>query len=69
MRELHAEQKRVFSKKFKLNGDKSQAQICEEYSIYLSIFFRWLKTYKELRYDDSVFSVSRGMPESIISDY
>ena len=30
---------------------------------------RWLKKYKESGYDDSVFSVSRGMPESIISDY
>ncbi len=52
-----------------LNGDKSQAQICEEYSISPSIFFRWLKKYKESGYDDSVFNVSRGRPESIISDY
>jgi len=62
MRELHAEQKRVFSKKFKLNGDKSQAQICEEYSIYPSMFFRWLKKHKESGYDDSAFNVSRGKP-------
>jgi len=52
-----------------LNGDKSQAQICEEYSIYPSMFFRWLKKYKESGYDDSVFNVSRGRLESIISDY
>jgi len=25
-----------------LNGDKSQAQICEEYSISPSTFFKWL---------------------------
>jgi len=30
-----------------LNGDKSQAQICEEHSISPSIFFRWLKKYKD----------------------
>ncbi len=29
-----------------LNGDKSQAQICEEYSISLSMFFRSFGTYK-----------------------
>ena len=52
-----------------LNGDKSQAQICEKYSISPSIFFRWLKNYKESGYDDSVFNVSRGRPGSIISDY
>ena len=42
-----------------LNGDKSQAQICEEHSISPSIFFRWLKKYKESGYDDSVFNVRR----------
>ena len=52
-----------------LNNDKSQAQICEEHSISPSIFFSWLKKYKESGYDDSVFNVSRGRPESIISDY
>jgi len=52
-----------------LNGDKSQAQICEEYSISPNIFFRWLKKYKESGYDDSVFNVSRGKSEPIISDY
>jgi len=52
-----------------LNGDKSRAQICEEYSISPSMFFKWLKKYKESGYDDSVFNVEKGRPESIISDY
>jgi len=36
-----------------LNGDKSQGQICEEYSISPSMFFKWfkwLKKYKESGY-------------------
>ncbi len=43
-----------------LNGDKSQAQICEEYSISPSIFFKWLKKYKESGYDGSIFGVKKG---------
>jgi len=52
-----------------LNGDKSQAQICEEYSISPSMFFKWLKKYKESGHDYSIFNVSRESPELIISDY
>jgi len=33
------------------------------------MFFKWLKKYKESGYDDSVFNVKKGRPESIISDY
>jgi len=29
-----------------LNGDKSQAQICEKYSIFPSMFFMWFGMYK-----------------------
>ncbi len=68
--------RKVYEPEFKLNvvkeylnGDKSQGQICEEYSISPSIFFIWLKKYKESGYDDSVFNVKKGSPESIISDY
>jgi len=68
--------KKVYEPEFKLNvvkeylnGDKSQAQICEEYSISPSMFFRWLKKYKESGYDDSVFNVKKGRPKTIISDY
>ena len=39
--------RKVYDPEFKLNvvkeylnGDKSQAQICDEYSIYLRLFFR-----------------------------
>ena len=52
-----------------LNGDKSQGQICEGYSTSPSMFFIWLKEYKKSRYDDSLFNVSKGRPESIISNY
>ena len=67
--------RKTYEPEFKLNvvkeyhGDKSQAQICEEYSISPSMFFKWLKKYKESGYDDSVFNVKKGRPESIISDY
>ena len=68
--------RKVYDPEFKLNvvkeylnGDKSQAQICEEYSISPSMFFKWLKKYKESGYDDSVFNVEKGRPESIILDY
>jgi len=66
----------VYEPEFKLNpvkeylkGDKSQVQICEEYSISPSMFFNRLKKYKESGYDDSIFSVKKGRPESIISGY
>jgi len=68
--------RKVYDPEFKLNvakeylnGDKSQVQICEEYSISPSMFFKWLKKYKESGYDDSVFNVKKGRSESIISDY
>ena len=68
--------KKVYEPEFKLSmvkeylkSYKSQAQIYEEYSISPSMFFRWLKKYKESGYDDSVFNVSRGQSEAIISDY
>jgi len=68
--------RKVYDPEFKLNvvkeylnGDKSQAQICEEYTISPSMFFKWLKKYKESGYDDSVFNVKKERPESIISDY
>jgi len=53
--------RKVYDPEFKLNvvkeylnGDKSQALICEEYSISPSMFFKWLKKYKESGYDDSI---------------
>ncbi len=68
--------RKVYDPEFKLNvvkehlnDDKSQVQICEEYSISPSMFFKWLKKYKESGYDDSVFNVEKGRPESIILDY
>ncbi len=68
--------RKVYSPEFKLsvvkeylNGGKSQSQICEEYSISPSVFFRWLKEYKDSGYDDSIFNVRKGRPKSIISDY
>jgi len=68
--------RKVYDPEFKLNvvkeylnGDKPQAQICEEYSISPSMFFKWLKKYKESGYDDSIFNVEKGRPESMISDY
>ena len=68
--------RKIYEPKFKfnvvkdcLNGDKSQGQTCEGYSISPSILFKWLKKYKESGYDDSVFNVKKGRPDSIISDY
>ncbi len=51
-----------------LNGDKFQAQICEEHSISPSIFFRWLKKYKESGYNDSIFNVSKDEVFQIVED-
>ena len=65
--------RKVYDPEFKLNvvkeylnGDKSQAQICEEYSAYPSIFSDLLKKYKESRYDDSIFSVKKGWSETLL---
>ena len=46
--------RKVYDPEFKLNvvkeylnGDKSQAQICEEYSISHSMFFKWLRNFSD----------------------
>ncbi|MBM7558543.1 transposase [Marinitoga litoralis] len=50
------------------NSDKTQKDICDEYGISSSAFFKWIKKYENSGFDDNVFNSKKGRPKSIISD-